>query len=608
MKAAGTRSTLRPFRLPSARGGPIRRGLSVLTRPAVEKVLAFGRLNDLYTRVNTCGLEASFFDRTLRMMDVQVEVSEADLAAVPKTGPLVIVANHPFGGLEAIILGQLLERIGRPFRFLANFMLAIMPELGELIFPVDPFGGRESTRRSIAGIKGAMRWVADGGALAIFPAGEVAHARLGRLGVTDPPWHASVGRIIQRTGAPVLPVFFEGRNSLAFQLMGLVHPRLRTMMLGRELLNKQRRRVGVHIGHAIEATRLAAMDDPEELIGYLRVRTHLLRSRSSESSAAHVGPTGRNEEPVVDPVDPALLAEELERLDPSQLLVANGTMDVWRARAEQIPNLLREIGRLRELAFRAVGEGTGRSIDLDRFDQTYLHLFVWDRSVGRVVGAYRLGATDEILAGEGKSGLYTSTLFDFKSRLLRQLDPALELGRSFVTPDYQKSYAALMLLWKGIGHYVVANPRYRMLLGPVSVSNDYSSMSRCLLMQFLRQNRFLGDMARLVRPKHPPHATPLRDFSPGQLSMVVRDLDEVDDLIRQLESDRRSMPVLLRQYLKLNGRLIGFNIDPQFGDVLDALMLIDLTLVDRRVLRKYLGEGTDEFLARHGVSAAGAAR
>jgi putative hemolysin len=261
--------------------------------------------------------------------------------------------------------------------------------------------------------------------------------------------------------------------------------------------------------------------------------------------------------------------------------------------------VLKEIGRLREIAFRAVGEGTGRAVDLDRFDDWYQHLFIWNDRDNEVIGAYRMAQTDRVVRRQGLSGLYTRTLFWYQHSLLDAIGPALELGRSFVRLEHQRSFGPLMLLWKGIGRYVARHPRYRMLFGPVSISNDYHSMSRQLLVRFLRDNRYLEALARLVKPRNPPRFR-RSDLDARFTTRIVSDLEEVDELVREIEAQQRSIPVLLRQYLKLNGMLLGFNVDPQFGHVVDGLVLIDLTRVDRRILEHYMGrEQAARFLMHH---------
>ena len=305
-------------------------------------------------------------------------------------------------------------------------------------------------------------------------------------------------------------------------------------------------------------------------------------------------------QPLVDAVPADTLAAEVASLPPSATLVTTGDQRVICAPAYLIPNVLQELGRLRELSFRAVGEGTGRSVDLDFFDDYYEHLFVWNVAQREIIGAYRLGRVDEIRRRFGAAGLYTSTLFDYREPFLKLLGPALELGRSFVRPEHQKSFAALLLLWKGIGEYIGRSPRYARLIGPVSISDSYSTISKELLVRYLRARSFDHFGAALVKAKS-PFRTRGGFRGRGALRSLGLDIDTMPNLdavstfVAGLESDRKGVPVLLRQYLKLGGRLLGFNVDGDFNDAIDCLLVIDLRQTDARMLRKYM---SDEALGR----------
>jgi putative hemolysin len=302
--------------------------------------------------------------------------------------------------------------------------------------------------------------------------------------------------------------------------------------------------------------------------------------------------------PVAAQPSAAILAAEVERLPAENLLVDAGNEAVYVATAREIPNLLCEIGRQREITFREVGEGTGRESDLDEFDWTYRHLFVWSRENREVIGAYRLGLTDSILRARGLDGLYTSTLFAFKPRLFEAMGPAIETGRSFIRSEYQRSYAGLMLLWKGIGQFVLRHPAHATLFGPVSISADYRSASQRLIVSFLEQNKYAHEWSRWVRPRTSTRPGRVDGYalSPDQL----RDLDDVSSFIAEIEADHKGVPILLKQYLKLGGRLLGFNVDPEFANVLDVLIMVDLRRTERKILGRYMGrEGAARFLSGH---------
>lgn len=587
------------FALPVPFRDPVRRAVFGAVRRPLEGVLALRWLSNRYAAISPGRDLDDFLASTLATLGVRIAVADADLARVPASGPLVVVANHPFGGVEGIVLASVLRRVRPDVRVLANFLLSRVPELAELFIAVNPWPAPEAARANASAMRKALRWLEAGGVVAVFPAGEVAHLDIQRMAVADPVWSVGAARLQAHGGAPVLPVCFSGCNGMGFQLAGLVHPALRTALLPRQLANKRSRPIEMHIGGVIPDARLRAMRDPRAATLYLRERTHNLllrrptRRRTPQPTAAG--------EPIIEPRDPAVLAREVASLPSDQLLISSGPYCVCIARAPQIPSLLREIGRAREVTFRGVGEGTGTSIDIDHFDATYLHLFVWHGEARELVGAYRLGPTDEVVPAHGPAGMYTSTLFAYRPHLFAELGPALEMGRSFVCPAYQRSHTGLPLLWKGIAQYVVRHPRYRVLFGPVSISNEYTPASRHLIATYLGSRPGLHPLARLVRPRNPLRGNGRK----AQSVLSAEDLDDLSAFVADIEPDRKGVPVLLRQYAKLGARPLGFNVDPDFSDVLDVLVLVDLALTDRRTLERFMGaSGAASFLAHHQPSAA----
>jgi putative hemolysin len=540
-------------------------------------------------------------ERLLRHLEVTLRVSPDDLDRVPRDGPVLVVANHPMGILDGAVLSTLLRRIRPDVRILTHSALACVPELRSLIIEADPFTGEHASRFNSKAIRDMLDHLHQGGLLVAFPAGEVAHFELGTRRVADPAWRPGLARLLamaSRRKCPpaIVPIHIGGGNSLLFHAAGLVHPRLRTALLARELGNKKRIQVPVRIGKGIETARILAIPTDRERMDYLRWRTLLLAKRHDlkpntrvPAACATVVPP----EPVDGADNPEALADEISSLPPDRLLLESSDFQVFLVTAQEAPLALGEIGRLRELAFRHAGEGTGRARDLDRFDPYYLHLFVWHKERREIAGAYRLAGTDTHCGG-----LYTSTLFNYGEDFLRRMGPALELGRSFVRLEYQKSFSPLLLLWKGIGKFVAASPRYRRLFGPVSISSRYQSLSRQLMVAFLERTAQLEEWAHLVRPRHgapQPPALP-----------ACRDLDELSDLVAEIEPDHAGVPVLLRQYLRLGGKLLGFNIDPEFSDFLDGLIVVDLARTERKLLERYLGRNeAQQFLsaqeAAHGT-------
>lgn len=583
------------------KGAAGRRLWPLIQRP-IEDMSGLTQVNRVYSRACGQPLE-QFLAAVQRELDVRCEVSQWELSRIPQKGPVVLMSNHPFGGMEGLMLMPLLRSIRKDVKILGNYLLSRVPELREMYFFVDPFGSQKAAASNLAPLKEALRWLRKGGMLVVFPAGEVAHLDLRRRGITDGPWPAGMGRLVRKSGAAVLPAFFEGRNSILFQLLGLIHPLLRTATLPREFVGKRGCTLRLHMGSVIPCRKLKGFDTDEDMMTYLRLRTYNLANRRRVRRAGPSGPSPLFRprprlEPIIEPEDLHLLVGEIERLPPEALLLESDEYLVAHAKAWQIPHLLREIGRLREETFRQVGEGTGKSIDLDRFDQYYYHLFVWHRKKNELVGAYRLGLTGEIVPRFGARGLYTKTLFRYGGKLLRELGNAAELGRSFVREEYQRNHAVLMLLWKGIGQFVLRNPDCSCFFGAVSISNDYNTMSRQLLVSFLKQNDYDSDLGRLVKPKNPILKHHRRSANVKPICRVCNGIDEVSDIISDIEWDEKGVPVLLRHYLRLGGKLLGFNRDLSFGDVFDGLVVVDLSKTDPRILERYMGrEGMERFLA-----------
>ncbi len=390
-----------------------------------------------------------------------------------------------------------------------------------------------------------------------------------------------------------------------FQMLGMVHPLLRTVLLPSELLNKRDRTFPVRVGRPLAFRKLNEFSTDEDMTAYLRWRTYLLGKRNPAVPPRFGQIHWPRATPRAVTVAPAAneaeqLDQEIRNLPPDQTLVERGNDCVFLAEAHQIPLILREIGRLREITFRSVGEGTGREIDLDRFDSYYLHLFAWNKSERQIVGAYRLGRTDEILAKFGKKGLYTSSLFAFQDAFFRRVGPALELGRSFVRLECQGAMNALPLLWKGIGRVVLRHPQYKILFGPVSISNSYRPDSQRLMVSYLQQNHLTQEISRLIKPKAPFKTSFLLQRPPEPLCFKIKNVEELSDLVSEIETDGKRVPVLLKHYLKLGGKIVGFNVDTQFSRVVDGLIVVDLTKTERRILERFVEpDGARRFLAYH---------
>ena len=585
---------------------PIKNTLFSLLKAPVEHFLAFPRLNKVYADIAAMEDGLTFPEKALKKLNVSYNITDEDRARIKSEGPVIVVANHPFGGIEGIILASILRSIRDDVKFMANFLLNYIPEMQDMLISVNPFKSATSAKNNVKPIRECIRWVSDGGMLVVFPAGVVSHFDVQKGIITDPAWSTSIARIIRKTKSPVHPVFFRGTNSATFHMAGVVHPLLRTAMLPNELFNKNNENIQVRIGELLPFEKINLFDNDDAMIKYLRFCTYLLDLQSSRKR-------GRSLKPVIRPVRPDLkkriissrnpdrMSQEVYQLLPSQILMESGDYLVIQAEADQIPEIIYEIGRLREVTFRAICEGTGKSLDLDQYDASYLHLFLWNKARQEVVGAYRLGKADEIVRKHGLRGLYTSTLFRYKPGFIACLGPALELGRSFVRVEYQKSYNPLLLLWKGIARFIVDNPHYKILFGPVSISCEYEALSKELIVDYLKANRYRSDLAKFVQPRRPLRSTLIRKWDiDGMARMMKDDGENISDLISNIEEDGKGIPVLLKQYLKLGGQILGFNVDPAFGHVLDGLIMVDLLQTDSRMLDRYLTkDGAQRFLGYH---------
>ncbi len=599
-----------PFRLPPATGTPFQTALITALHKPLKKLLRLGTLNTMYARANTRPASPEgtpdFLLRALDELRVGYKAAHEDLQNVPRQGPLLIVSNHPFGVVEGLVLARILMEIRPDVKILANHLLASIPEMRPLLIELDPFGGKGSTARNMAGLRASLGWLKQGGALIAFPAGEVSSLKLKKRMVADPPWQPGVAAIVRKAGVPVLPVFFQGRNSNLFQAAGLVHPRLRTLLLPHENLGHCGQELELSLGTPITPEKLAAFATNDEASAYLRFRCHLLRNRGRQG-LVKIQDRAKGQKALAAQKPHLARQAEVDNLPADRILAKSEPFIVFEAKAAEIPAILHEVSRLRESTFRHVGEGTGESIDTDRFDAHYRHLVLWHEKDREVAGAYRFAGTDEVLAIQGAGGMYTASQFRIKHGFWDRLGPALELGRSFVRPRYQKSYQPLLLLWKGLAEYVARNPRYSMLFGCVSISGDYHPLSREIMVTFLRRHSFDAELARLVRPTRPPKGGQLSRLDLSVPDSAFRDPSDLGDLVAEVESGR-GIPVLLRQYLKLGGRIAAFNLDPDFGNCLDGLITVDLRSADQRVLARFMGsEGARRFLEHHAACAANAA-
>lgn len=539
----------------------------------VYGVCGLGEINRLFDEAaDYQGPE--FADHLLENMNITIDVAPEQLENIPKEGGFIVVSNHPFGGIEGVMLLSVVAKRRPDFKLMANFILSHIPNLKDCFFSVNPFEKNPEWKSSVGGVKGAIQHVAAGKGLGIFPAGEVSRYH-GHDYPEDLPWSNSIARIIKNANVPVIPVFWDGQNSARFYRWDKINSMLGTARLTRELANKRDQRVILQIGRPILPTEVEAYEKPAELAAYLRSRSYAL-----EANINNAQPKTTNDKwaPVEPARDTQLLIQELETIREKSFLFSTANFECFLANYDDIPNLMHELGRLREEAFRYIGEGTGKSLDTDEYDHHYKHLILWDNKKQQVVGAYRLGFGNEIMRDKGIKGFYVSSLFKFYESFGETLKKTIELGRSFVTVEYQREVLPLMLLLRGLAGVVTRNPEMEHFIGPVSISSWYPKFYQSMIVKYVTEKHPVNaELAQVASPTTPFHP----DFLKVDPDVLLRDymdsVDKFDKFMFRLSNSIYRMPTLFKKYLKLNAKFLCFNVDPDFNDTLDALLFLTFT-------------------------------
>lgn len=551
------------------------------------EVMKINDVNKLYSQFHELeGLD--FVDGILNSLGIKIEIDEKELNNIPKEGAFIAIANHPYGGVEGLILLKILCMQRPDVKLMANFLLKKIPNLSDYFIAVNPFENVKNAS-SISGLKTTLEQLQQGNPIGIFPAGEVSAYNSKTQKVMDKQWSPVVGKIISKAGVPVLPIYFHGNNGLLFNLLGFIHPTLRTARLPYELFNKKGYTIKMRIGKSIPFDEIKNLSSQNKAIPYLRARTYALGSGIEVKKFFNSKLFSIKSKPdeIIPETSAELIAKEVEAIK-DKLIMSEKNYDVYMSGAASIPNIVNEIGRLREITFREVGEGTNKKIDLDEYDLYYNHLFIWDREARKIVGAYRIGKGDEIYFRYGTRGFYISNLFRIKSGFKPILKSGLELGRSFVRKEYQQKALPLFLLWKGLLMFTMKNPEYRYMFGPVSISNDFSKLSKTLMIEFIKQNCYDHALEKYVVPKKKFHAE-LPEIDSEILLNNKASIKSLDSLISEIELNHNKVPVLLRQYIQLNAKIIGFNVDPKFNDSIDGFLVLDIKNVPEETF-KMLGK------------------
>lgn len=567
----------------------------------LKHLTGLSKLNDIYERGKH--LETTeFLQYLLDDLKIEFELHDVDLKRIPTEGPFVIVSNHPLGALDGILMMHIIRKVRPDFKVMGNFLLQRIEPLKPMVIAVNPFETRKEAFNSSAGMRETLTLIQQNGCIGIFPAGEVS-SKDEAGNIVDREWQETAVKLIRKLGVPVIPMYFRAKNSPFFYRMAKLHPNLQTALLPSEMVRPRMKPIQIRIGKPISAKQLNDFEDVQLLREFLRKKTYSLSTYYTQKrpslmetlkipTTIAINTKQRKPKEIVEPTAPDLIQKEIECLTqkPDALLFKNNNYGCFFSTASEIPNILREIGRLREITFRAIGEGTNQEIDLDRYDVHYHHLFLWDYDTDQIVGAYRMALGKEVYEQFGISGFYINELFNFEPEIHPFFKKCIEMGRAFVIEEYQLKPMPLFLLWRGIVHVTLRNPEQKYIIGGVSISDKFSDFSKSLMIEFMKSHYYDPYVAQFVRAKNEFKIKLKDEDRDFFFDEAEADLNKFDKLIDELEPNMLRLPVLIKKYIKQNARLIGFNVDPKFNDAIDGLMYIRISDLPESTVKPVLEE------------------
>lgn len=556
------------------------------------RVLRISILNKIYNK-NKSKSDLDFLNGVLNDCKIEFEIPEEDLKRIPKNGAFITISNHPLGGVDGVLLLKLLLEKRADYKIIANFLLHRIEPLKPYVMPVNPFETRKDAKSSVAGIKSALQHLKEEKPLGIFPAGEVSTSKDGKQ-VIDKPWEEGAIRLIKKANVPVIPIYFHAKNSRFFYFLSKISDTLRTAKLPSELISQEGKIIKVRIGKPISVKDQNEFTDILAFYEFIRKKTYMLanpfekKSKIISTEKIKIKKTAKKIT-VQKSVDSFIKEIDNLRAHKGRLLESKN-YEVFFANTKQVPNLLHEIGRLREITFRNVGEGTNNSIDLDKYDKYYYHLILWDRNANCLVGAYRMGLGKEIYKKYGINGFYVQTLFRIEPELHQMMENTIEMGRAFIIDEYQQKPMPLFLLWKGIVHVTLRYPEYKYLMGGVSISNQFSDFSKSLMIEFMKSHYYDPYIAQYIYPKK-EYKVKLKDGDKDFVFDATKaDLQKFDKIIDEIEPGALRIPVLIKKYVKQNARLVAFNVDPKFNNAVDGLMYIKVSDIPESTVKPVMEE------------------
>lgn len=583
--------------------------LGFLKNPVAAAIMRFTKINEVNKLYDILKEKKGkdFFDSFVRERNLKYIVFEEDLIKIPKTGPFILVSNHPLGAIDGILMAKILTEIRPDFKVMGNFLLEKIEPMRPFVISVNPFEGRKELKDSATGMRASLKHLETGGCIGIFPAGEVSNKNNQYGEILDKKWGKTALKLIKMAKVPVVPMYFHAKNSRLFYQVSKIHPDLQTLLLPAEMMHNREKPIRIRIGKPISVKVLDDHDTIDEMGEFLQKKIYMLKSyyERRKSIAAQLKlpnlklnfPLTKEEnvvQNIIDETPQSDLINDIESLyKKDKMLFRNGIYEVFFATYTEIPSIMREIGRQRELTFRAIGEGSNLPFDLDGYDEHYHHLFLWDNKEQKLAGAYRMALGSEVMKKHGIDGFYTSSLFEFDQELQPFFRKVIEMGRAYISIEYQQKPLPLFLLWRGIVHVCLRNPEHKFLMGGVSISDKFSEFSKSLMIEFMRSHYYDSAVAQYIHPKH-EFKVKLKDRDKHLFfDEVESDLNKLDKIIDDLEPEMR-LPVLIKKYIKQNAKVISFNVDPSFNDAIDGLMYIRISELPESTIKPVLEEMTQQ--------------
>lgn len=551
----------------------VKKGLGYLLHE--QEFVAFA---DTYPHLQ--GLE--FVEQVLEELDFSARFKPKQVDHIPSEGKVIIVANHPIGSLDALALVSMIAKVRPDIKVVANRMLMSLTPMHSLLLPVDNLSG-SSKKQELTNIHAHLK---NEGALLIFPAGEV--SRLSATGVKDCKWNSGFLRMAKKANSPILPILVKAKNSPLFYGTSMIYKPLASLLLVKEMFKQRQKSLEFEIGACIppESYQLSGVAD-KEIVNLIRKQLYRLGSKKDLPL--------KTQSPIAQPECRKELKKAIEACE--RIGQTQDGMHIYLYHYDGSSTLFRELGRLREVAFRAVGEGSGKRRDTDKYDMHYIHLLLWDANQLELVGAYRFASSSKVIETYGKEGLYTDTLFQYNDAMKPYFAKGLELGRSFVQPKYW-GRKSLDYLWYGIGAFIKRYPEHRYLFGAVSLSNTLPEDAKALLVHHYQH--YYGKLAGLAKPNHEFKLS----LQQQEYCQQVFDGNDVKEDFAELKHILGNMgvqvPTLFKQYTELcepdSVHFLSFSIDPAFNNCIDGLVLVDLQGIKANKAKRYLGDTIQENL------------